>query len=208
MLKVKSLFWDSYNHICNPQSKTGGHLGTLQTLHLHGWCQSSLQISNSFFIFVDCNKLLSPGLVSLPTSRFPQQKVNGLMALESWTSWGLQGNFNVTASCFNVCDPYMMFWALPKGWGHFSSSSLCSILSPGWSTLLPLLFLVIYPMVLASPIYWILLLQLASPVVSYVLSLWGQASTPLYDPFSPGPSTATEAAPSQWLPIDSELLSN
>jgi hypothetical protein len=28
----------------------------------------------------------------------------------------------------------MIFWALPKGWHHFSSSALCSTLSSGWST--------------------------------------------------------------------------
>ena len=52
-------------------------MGKLQTLDLHVWCQNSLQISNLFFIFVDCNKLLSLGLVPLPVSRFPQQIVHG-----------------------------------------------------------------------------------------------------------------------------------
>jgi hypothetical protein len=35
--------------------------------------QSSLQISSSFFIFVESNKLLSPGLVPLPISSILQQ---------------------------------------------------------------------------------------------------------------------------------------
>jgi hypothetical protein len=63
------------------------------------------------------------------------------MALASWTSWGLQSDFNVTASCFNICHPDMIFWALPKDWYHFSNSALFSTLSSGWSTPLQLLFL-------------------------------------------------------------------
>jgi hypothetical protein len=35
-----------------------------------------------------------------------------------------------------------------------------------------------------------------SPVTYHRLSLWCQASTSLHDPFSPGPSTDTKAAPS------------
>ena len=68
-------------------------------------------------------------------SRYP-------MALASWTSWCLQGNYNVTASCSTVCDPHMIFWDLPKDWHHFSSSALCR---PLGCTLLLLLFLVIIP---------------------------------------------------------------
>ena len=132
MLKIQSLkslltFIQSLN--CNPQSKTGNQMGKLQTLHLHGWCQSSFQISKSFFVFVDCNKLLFLGcfhsLFAAFLSRYP-------MALASQISWGLQGNFNVTASCFNVWDPHMVFCVPLKGWGHVSSSALCSTLSSGY----------------------------------------------------------------------------
>jgi hypothetical protein len=65
------------------------------------------------------------------------------MTLASQTSWDLQGNFIVTAFGFNVWDLHMIFWTPPKGWHHFSSFALCSTLSSHWSTLLPLLFLVI-----------------------------------------------------------------
>ena len=41
--------------------------------HLHVWCQSGLQNSTLSFIFVDCNKLTSPGLVPLPAGSFPQK---------------------------------------------------------------------------------------------------------------------------------------
>jgi len=51
-----------------------------------------------------------------------------------------------------------------------------------------------HPMVLASPICWCLPLKLG--FTSHKLSSWCQASTPLHDSFSPGPSTATEGAPS------------
>ena len=40
---------DSFNLInCNPQSKAGNQLSKLQTLHLHGLCQSGLQKSTPF----------------------------------------------------------------------------------------------------------------------------------------------------------------
>jgi hypothetical protein len=53
------------------------------------------------------------------------------MTLASQKSLNLQGSFNVTASCFRVWDPHMIFWATPKGWHHFSSSALRSTLGSG-----------------------------------------------------------------------------
>ena len=50
------------------------------------------------------------------------------VTLAPLTSWGLQSNFNFTASCSNVWDPHMIFWVSPKGLGHFSTSALCSTL--------------------------------------------------------------------------------
>jgi len=82
------------------------------------------------------------------------------MALASQTSLGLQGNFNVTASCINVWDPHMIFWALPKGWHLFYSSALGSTLK------LRLIHSTAtanqggHPVVLSSAIHWGLLLQL------------------------------------------------
>ena len=121
MLKIQSSrsllrFIQSLN--CNHQRKTGNQLGKFQTLHHHGWYQSGLY---SFFIFVDCNKLLSPGLVPLPVSSFPQHA----MALASLTSLSLQGNFNVTASCFNVWDSTWSFGLLLRA--GIPSPSLSSV---------------------------------------------------------------------------------
>jgi hypothetical protein len=122
MLKVQCLksllrFNQSLNY--NSQMKTGNQLGKLQTLHLHGWCQNSLQISNFFFIFVDCNKILSPGLFPLPASSVLQQ-----------ITWGscISDIFNVIVSCFSVWDPQMIFWVSQKGLGHFSISAQPQIL--------------------------------------------------------------------------------
>ena len=127
---------------CNPQSKTEKELDNVQTLHLHAWWQSGLQVSNSFFIFVDCNKLFSHGLVLLPVKSFPQQIAD---SSGSQSSWGFQVTFNVTPSCSNVWDSHIIFRAPPTGWCHFSISALCSTLSSGWSTPLLLLFSVIIP---------------------------------------------------------------
>jgi hypothetical protein len=104
---------------------------------------SSFQISNSLFIFVDYSKHLSPELFLLPVCSFPQQ-----IALSygiSLTSWGLQGIFSVTASCLNVCNSHMIFWAPLKHRIQFSSSAPSSTLSSGWFTPLLLLFSVIIP---------------------------------------------------------------
>ena len=136
-----------------------------------------------FFIFVECNRLLSAGLVLLPVSSYPQQISYGMA---SQTSWILKGNFSVTDSCFNIWDTHMI-WAPPKGCHHFSSSALSTTLSPSWSTPLLLLFLMIIPQ------YLYLWLQL---LFTNRLFSWFQASTPLHDPFSPGLSIATEAGPS------------
>ena len=110
--------------------------------------------------------------------------------------WHLKSpkQLNFTASCFNDWDPYMIFWAPPEGCHHISSSALCRTLSSGWSTPLLLLFLVI--------IQWYWHLQYAgvfhciwaSLIASHRLSSWCQSSTPVYDPFSPGQSTAIETA--------------
>ena len=81
------------------------------------------------------------------------------MALVSRKSWGLQGSFNVTASCFNVCDPHMIFWTPPKGWRHFSSSACCITLSSGDPLHCHCCFCD-QPKILAYPIHWGLLLQL------------------------------------------------
>ena len=137
MLKVQSSrsllrFTQSLN--CNPQSKTNSkQLGKLQILHLHVWCLTPLCL-------VDCSTILFGWFHSLLAaflSMYP-------MALASLTSLSLQGNFNVTASCFSV-GFHLIFWNPPKGLHHFSSSALGSTLSSGWSTLLRLLFLVIIP---------------------------------------------------------------
>jgi hypothetical protein len=88
----------------------------------------------------------------------------------------------------------MIFWAPPKGWCHFSSSALCSNLSSSWSTPLVLLFLVIISWDWHLQYTGVFRYNWASPIASQGLSLWCQASTPLHDSFSPGPSTSTKAA--------------
>jgi hypothetical protein len=91
------------------------------------------------------------------------------MPLASLTSWGTQGNFNLTASCSNVWDPHMIFCAPPKG--HFSSFALCSILALVDCT--PLLLLVLgQPMVLASPICWVFQCNYTSQIGSHKFSSW------------------------------------
>ena len=79
MLKVQSSksllrFIQSLN--CNPKARQE-IIWTYSKLYLCVWCQNWLQISNSFFIFVDCKHLLSPWLVPLPVSSFPQQIGHG-----------------------------------------------------------------------------------------------------------------------------------
>jgi hypothetical protein len=54
------------------------------------------------------------------------------MVLASFKSWGLQVNFNFTASFSSVWNPHMIFWAPPKGLHYFSSSALCSTLGSDW----------------------------------------------------------------------------
>jgi hypothetical protein len=87
MLKVQSsksllTFIQSLN--CNYQSKTGNQLGKLQTSS----CLMSKWSSelHCFIIFVDCNKLLSPGLVPLPVSSLPQQVTLGSEIFSSFGS--------------------------------------------------------------------------------------------------------------------------
>jgi hypothetical protein len=84
-----------------------------------------------FFIYVELNTLLSPGLgwfhslFAAFLGRYP-------MALASQTSSDLKGNFKFTASCSNIWDLHTILWSLPKGLGQISSSPLCSIVGSGW----------------------------------------------------------------------------
>jgi hypothetical protein len=99
----------------------------------------------------------------------------------------------------NVWDPTHDLLGSSKGLGHFSSPALCSthfvFQAPAACTPLLLLFLVV--------ISWYWHLQNAvvfhcnlTSIASHRLSSPCPASTPLHVPFSPGPSIATEAAPS------------
>jgi hypothetical protein len=103
------------------QSKTESQLGKLWTPHLHVWCQSALQISNCFhpywllladLAFTSKKNFILLGwfysLLAAFLGRYP-------MALTSLTSWGIQSNFNFTASCTSTWNPHMIFWALRKG---------------------------------------------------------------------------------------------
>ena len=103
-------------------------IGKLQILQFHVWCQSDIQISNSFFIFVDCNKLLSPGLVPLPVSSFPQHVSHGSGIFNIFES---PRQFQCYSFLFQCLGFHLIFWTPPKGWHHFSSSALCSTLSSG-----------------------------------------------------------------------------
>jgi hypothetical protein len=97
----------------------------------------------------------------------------------------------------------MIFWAPPKGLGHFFSSVLCSKHS------LSSRFWLAPPHCCCCCSWWLshgisntigvpcFNWAARSPTASHKLSSWCQASTSLLDPFSPGPSTATEAASSQ-----------
>jgi hypothetical protein len=125
---------------CNPQSKTRNQLGKLQTLHHHVWCQSSLQISNSFCIFVDCNKLYSPGLLPFPVSRILQQIEHGSGMLNIL---GSPRQLQYCSFLFQCLGSTHYLLGSTKEWHHFFSSALCRTLSSGWSAPLPLLFLVI-----------------------------------------------------------------
>ena len=152
MLKVESSksllrFIQSLN--CNPQSKTENQLGKLQTSPcLMSNCSSDLY---SFFIFVDCNKLLSPGLVPLPVSSFPQ-------------------HVSHSSGIFNIFEPPRQFQCYSflcqclgstldllgssKGLVSLLQLCLCCTLSSGWSIPTETAVLGDLPMVLASPIHW------------------------------------------------------
>ena len=75
---------------------------------------SALLTANRFFLLGQFYFVLVAFL-----SRYP-------MALASLTSWGPQGNLNITASCSNVWDPCMTFWA-SKGVVKVTSSALPSV---------------------------------------------------------------------------------
>ena len=80
--------------------------------------------------------------------------------LVSLTPLGLQINFDFLAFCSNVCDPHVIIWIYLKGLCHFSSSALSSTLGSSWlcSTAAGLLWG--NPIVLGSPMFWGLVLQL------------------------------------------------
>ena len=75
---------------------------------------SALLTATHFFLLNWFHSLLADFLSRLCT------------ALASVTSLSLQGNFNFKAFCSYVWDPYMIFWAPPKGLSHICSSALCS----------------------------------------------------------------------------------
>jgi hypothetical protein len=105
-----------------------------------------------FFIFVDCNRLLSPGLVPLPVSSFPHHVSNGSVI---FSIFGSPRQFPCYSFLFQCLGFHLIFWAPPKGWHHFSSSALYSTLSLCWlihSNMAAVLG--DYPMVLTSPIHW------------------------------------------------------
>jgi hypothetical protein len=86
----------------------------------------------------------------------------------------------------------------PNGLGDISSSALCrTLLAHVDSIPLLLLFLVINLWYLHLQCTVVFCCNEVSPKVSHWLSSWCQTSTSLYKLFSPGPSTATEAVPSQ-----------
>ena len=145
MLKIQSSrsllrFIQSLN--CNPQRKTENQLGKFQTLYLHGWCQSSLQISTPFSYLLTVTNCFLLGwfhsLLAAFLSIYP-------MALASLNIFESPRQFQCYSFLFQCLGFHLIFWAPPKGWHHFSSSALCSTLSSGWSTPLWLLFLVIIP---------------------------------------------------------------
>lgn len=93
------------------------------------------------------------------------------MGLASWISWGLQGYFSVAASCSNVWDLHVIFWASQKDLGHFSISALCSTVGSGWLHSTAAALLCGHSMVLTSPTYWCPLLQLGITNSSLIGSL-------------------------------------
>ena len=95
-----------------------------------------------FFISENCNKLLSPGLVPLPVSSFPQHVSHASGIFNIFES---PRQFQCYSFLFQCLGFHLIFWTPLKGWHHFSSSALCSTLSSGWSTPLWLLFLLIIP---------------------------------------------------------------
>ena len=74
---------------------------------------------HSFFIFVDCNKLLSPGLVPLPVSSFPQHVSHGSGIFNIFES---PRQFQCYSFFFQCLGFHLIFWTPPKGWHHFSIS--------------------------------------------------------------------------------------
>lgn len=83
---------------------------------------------HSFSIFVDCTKLLSPGLVPFPVISFPQHVSHGSGIFNIFES---PRQFQCYSFLFQCLGFHLIFWTPPKGWHHFSSSALSSTLSSG-----------------------------------------------------------------------------
>lgn len=100
----------------------------------------------------------------------------------------------------NIYELFMIFWPIPISWFSFvalpSAAHTTYLLGTNWpySTAATILVIISYhrPFQNAgAPCYnWVVL----SPMASSRLCSWCQASSSFHDPFSPGPSTATEVA--------------
>jgi hypothetical protein len=118
----KSLLESIQSLNCNPQNKTEKQLGKLQTLHLHVWSQCAHKISNSFFLFDGCNKLLSPELAPLLLRSFSLQVSHDSDIINILRSPNL---LQLHSFLFQCRDLHMVFWAPPKVLHHFYYSALC-----------------------------------------------------------------------------------
>ena len=135
---------------CNPKARSKASWANSKLYISMSKCSSDLQLFSA--LLTATNFFLLGWFHSLLAAFFRRY------SLAFQTSWGLQGNFNFAASCSNVWDPHMIFWAPPKGLDHISSSALCSTLGSGWLHSIAAAVLGDHPMVLTSPIHWSLLL--------------------------------------------------
>ena len=109
---------------------------------------SSLFTKTNFFLLDSFHSLVTGFL-----GRYPR-------TLESRTFGGLQGNFNITASCYYVLDPNTIFWVSQNDLDMFFISAVYSNLGSGRIHFTTVAVLNGNSMIVASQIHYSHLLQL------------------------------------------------
>ena len=147
--KVQSLFWDSSNHLTViPKARQKISWANSK------FCISMTDIKAVFrspllFIFVDCTKLLSPELVSLPVSSFPQQISHGSDISNILRS---PRQLQLYTFLFQWLRSTHDLLGSSMGLGHFSIPAFCSTLVSDWLQSTAAAVISGHPMGQASPI--------------------------------------------------------